>query len=68
MNVKAALAKLNPLGADSVRVIAIPVPTHRQRALAIGEALGIDRDVPVSKGCTSPFAPIWINAMVRRQG
>ena len=25
-------------------------------------------DCPVSKGCTSPFAPIWINFMVSRQG
>lgn len=36
--------------------------------MAIGEALGVYRDYPVSKGCTSPFAPIWINEMVRRQG
>jgi len=43
-------------------------PEHRARALAIGERLGIYRDYPVSKGCTSPFAPIWINEMVRRQG
>lgn len=28
---------------------------HRDRALAIGEALGIFRDYPVSKGCTSPI-------------
>ena len=41
---------------------------HRQRALAIGEKLGVYRDYPVSKGCTSPFAPSWINEMVRRQG
>ena len=41
---------------------------HRKRAIAIGEALGIYRDYPVSKGCTSPFAPIWIDYMVRRQG
>jgi len=41
---------------------------HRQRALAIGEKLGIYRDFPCSPGCTSPFAPIWINAMVSRQG
>jgi 3-methyladenine DNA glycosylase AlkD len=41
---------------------------HRKRALAIGEKLGVYRDYPVSKGCTSPFAPIWINEMVRRQG
>jgi 3-methyladenine DNA glycosylase AlkD len=39
----------------------------RKRALAIGERLGIYRDYPVSKGCTSPFAPIWINEMVRRK-
>jgi 3-methyladenine DNA glycosylase AlkD len=40
---------------------------HRKRALAIGEKLGVYRDYPVSKGCTSPFAPIWINEIVRRQ-
>lgn len=40
----------------------------RKRATAIGESLGIYRDYPVSKGCTSPFAPIWIDAMVARQG
>ncbi|QDV32992.1 DNA alkylation repair protein [Tautonia plasticadhaerens] len=48
--------------------IGIHFPEHRRRALAIGEALGIYRDYPVSKGCTSPFAPIWINEMVARQG
>ncbi|MEE4176997.1 MAG: DNA alkylation repair protein [Bacteroides sp.] len=46
--------------------IGIHHPQHRQRALAIGNALGIYRDYPVSKGCTSPFAPIWINEMVSR--
>lgn len=40
----------------------------RQRAMAIGEKLGIYRDYPVSKGCTSPFAPVWIEEMVRRKG
>ena len=48
--------------------IGIDFPEHRDRAIAIGERLGIYRDYPVSKGCTSPFAPIWINEMVRRQG
>jgi 3-methyladenine DNA glycosylase AlkD len=48
--------------------IGIHFPKHRKRAIAIGETLGIYRDFPVSKGCTSPFAPIWINAMVSRQG
>jgi 3-methyladenine DNA glycosylase AlkD len=48
--------------------IGIHFPKHRKRAIAIGEKLGIYRDYPVSKGCTSPFAPIWIDEMVRRQG
>jgi len=48
--------------------IGIHFSKHRKRAIAIGEKLGIYRDYPVSKGCTSPFAPIWINEMVRRQG
>jgi 3-methyladenine DNA glycosylase AlkD len=48
--------------------IGIHFPEHRARALALGETLGIYRDYPVSKGCTSPFAPIWIDEMVRRQG
>jgi 3-methyladenine DNA glycosylase AlkD len=47
--------------------IGINSPKHRKRAIAIGEKLGVFRDYPVSKGCTSPFAPIWINEMVRRQ-
>jgi 3-methyladenine DNA glycosylase AlkD len=47
--------------------IGIHFSMHRKRAIAIGEKWGIYRDYPVSKGCTSPFAPIWINEMVRRQ-
>jgi len=48
--------------------IGIHFPEHRSRAVAIGERLGIYRDYPCPKGCTSPFAPTWINEMVRRQG
>ena len=48
--------------------IGIHFPELRKRAIAIGETLGIYRNYPVSKGCTSPFAPIWIEAMVSRQG
>lgn len=47
--------------------IGIKFPQYRDRAISIGEKLGIYRDYPTSKGCTSPFAPIWINEMVRRQ-
>ena len=52
----------------SLAEIGIHFPNHRERALAIGETLGVYRDYPTSKGCTSPFAPIWINEMVSRQG
>ena len=52
----------------SLGEIGIHHPDHRNRALAIGETLGVYRDYPTSKGCTSPFAPIWINEMVSRQG
>jgi 3-methyladenine DNA glycosylase AlkD len=48
--------------------IGINFPEHRQRAVAIGEKLGVYRDYPVSKGCTSPFAPSWIAAMAARKG
>lgn len=46
--------------------IGINFAKHRKRAIDIGESLGIYRDYPVSKGCTSPFAPIWIKEMVKR--
>ncbi|GAA3568663.1 DNA alkylation repair protein [Streptomyces osmaniensis] len=47
--------------------IGIEHPEHRARALAIGERLEVLKDYPTSPGCTSPFAPDWINEMVRRQ-
>ena len=53
---------------STLATIGIHFPKLRKRAIAIGEKLGIYRDYPVSKGCTSPFAPIWIEAMVSRQG
>lgn len=48
--------------------IGINIPEYLQRALDMGERLGLYRDYPVSKGCTSPFAPVWINEMVKRGG
>lgn len=51
----------------ALATIGIHHPKLRKRAIAIGEKLGVYRDYPVSKGCTSPFAPIWINFMVGRQ-
>ena len=51
----------------AVAWIGINFPDHRERAIAFGETLGVFRDYPASKGCTSSFAPIWINEMVSRQ-
>ena len=40
---------------------------HRARAIAIGERLQVLKDYPTPPNCTSPFAPVWITEMVRRQ-
>ena len=40
---------------------------HRARAIDVGERLEVLKDYPTPPNCTSPFAPIWINEMVRRQ-
>jgi 3-methyladenine DNA glycosylase AlkD len=40
----------------------------RKRAVAIGEKIGLYRDWPVSKGCTPPYVPVWVDFMVKRQG
>jgi 3-methyladenine DNA glycosylase AlkD len=53
---------------NTLAAIGINHPKLRKRAIAIGEKLGVYRDYPCSKGCTSPFAPIWITEMVKRQG
>ncbi|NNF43676.1 MAG: DNA alkylation repair protein [Phycisphaerales bacterium] len=50
----------NTLGA-----IGIKHAKHRKRAIAIGEEIGLYADWPVSKGCTIPYVPVWIDAMVK---
>ncbi len=52
---------------NTLAEIGINIPEQRERAIGIGEMLGVYRDYPVSKGCTSPFAPLWIKEMVGRQ-
>ncbi|MGW7514582.1 DNA alkylation repair protein [Streptomyces sp. NPDC054796] len=47
--------------------IGIEHAEHRDRAIGIGERLGVLKDYPTSPGCTSPFAPVWITEMVRRR-
>ncbi|TVU60927.1 DNA alkylation repair protein [Paenarthrobacter nitroguajacolicus] len=47
--------------------IGIEYPELRTRALDIGERLEVLKDYPTPPNCTSPFAPSWINEMVRRK-
>ncbi|MFF8436239.1 DNA alkylation repair protein [Streptomyces bacillaris] len=47
--------------------IGIHHPGHRVRAVAIGERLEVLKDYPTPPNCTSPYAPVWIAEMVRRQ-
>ncbi|MFD7867643.1 DNA alkylation repair protein [Streptomyces sp. NPDC059783] len=46
--------------------IGISDPAYRARARAIGERLEVLKDYPTPRGCTSPYAPAWIDEMVRR--
>ena len=53
---------------NTLATIGIHFPKHRKRAIAIGEKIGLYRDWPVSKGCTPPYVPVWVEFMVKRQG
>ena len=46
--------------------IGIRFPELRDRAIGIGERLEVLKDYPTPPNCTSPFAPIWIREIVRR--
>lgn len=42
-------------------------PEHRDRVLKMGERIGAYKDYPVSKGCTSPYVPIFVTELASRQ-
>jgi 3-methyladenine DNA glycosylase AlkD len=52
----------------TLATIGIQHPALRARALEIGERLEVLKDYPTPPNCTSPYAPVWIAEMVRRQG
>jgi 3-methyladenine DNA glycosylase AlkD len=52
---------------ECLATIGIHHPEFRARAVAIGERLEVLKDYPTPPGCTSPFAPVWIAEIVRRQ-
>jgi 3-methyladenine DNA glycosylase AlkD len=47
--------------------IGIADASLRGRCIELGERLGLYKDYPVSKGCTSPYLPIWITSIVGKQ-
>lgn len=47
--------------------IGIENPELRGRARGIGERLGVLKDYPTPPNCISPYAPTWIDEMVRRK-
>lgn len=52
---------------NTLAAIGIHHAKHRKRAIEIGAKIGLYRDWPVSKGCTPPYVPVWVDAMVKRQ-
>lgn len=70
--IEAELAGADPLPQWTMNMCLAEIGIHhagqRERALQIGESLGVYRDYPTPKGCTSPFAPLWIGELVRRNG
>ncbi|MBX3436909.1 MAG: DNA alkylation repair protein [Planctomycetaceae bacterium] len=53
---------------NTLAAIGIHDARLRKRAVSIGETIGLYRDWPVSKGCTPPYVPVWVDFMVQRQG
>jgi 3-methyladenine DNA glycosylase AlkD len=52
---------------NTLAAIGINHAKHRKRAIAIGEKIGLYKDWPVSKGCTPPYVPVWVQAIVKRK-
>lgn len=48
---------------NTLAAIGIHCPPLRDRAVAIGQRIGLYKDWPVSKGCTPPYVPVWVQKM-----
>ncbi|HEL2012278.1 TPA: DNA alkylation repair protein [Streptococcus suis] len=47
--------------------IAVAYPDYLKQGIAIGQELAVYADMKVPKGCTSAYAPDWIEALLRRK-
>ncbi|MFM0598654.1 DNA alkylation repair protein [Streptococcus suis] len=45
--------------------IAVAYPNYLEQGIAIGQELAVYADMKVPKGCTSAYAPDWIEALLR---
>jgi 3-methyladenine DNA glycosylase AlkD len=50
---------------STLAAIGIRHAALRERAVSIGERVGLYKDWPVSKGCTPPYVPVWVAATVK---
>jgi 3-methyladenine DNA glycosylase AlkD len=63
---KAAPDRLQWAMNECLAQIGIAHADLRERAIAIGERLQVLKDYPTPPNCTSPYAPVWIEEIVRR--
>ncbi|HFI0667548.1 TPA: DNA alkylation repair protein [Streptococcus suis] len=47
--------------------IAVTYPDFLEKGRAIGQKLGVYSEMKVAKGCTSAYAPDWIEALLKRK-
>ena len=66
-DLKEAPSRLQWAMNETLATIGIFHPAERARAREIGERLQVLADYPTAPGCTSPFAPLWIDEIVRRR-
>jgi 3-methyladenine DNA glycosylase AlkD len=68
--IEVELPNADPLIQDAMNrclvEISVTYPQFTEEGLALGERLGVYKEVKVAKGCTSPYAPDWIHAVLRR--
>ena len=53
---------------NTLAAIGVKHANHRKRAIAIGEKIGLYKDWPMSKGCTIPYVPVCVDAIVNGKG
>ena len=47
--------------------IAVTYPDYLEKGRAIGQKLGVYSEMKVAKGCTSAYAPDWIESLFRKK-